>query len=52
MDSQHHKLYKSRTTVTHYMLMKLCSHVDHDPNKRYLLPSRAYEEEITAGREQ
>ena len=34
------------------MLMKLCSLVDHDPNKRYLLPSRAYEEEITGGREQ
>ena len=40
------------SSVTHYMLMKLCSHVDHDPNKRYLLPSRAYEEEITSGREQ
>ena len=36
------------SSVTHYMLMKLCSHVDHDPNKRYLLPSRAYED----GREQ
>ena len=30
------------------MLMKLCSHVNHDPNKRYLLPSRAYVEEIAA----
>ena len=30
------------------MLMKLCSHVNHDPNKRYLLPARAYEEEIAA----
>ena len=30
------------------MSMKLCSHVNHDPNKRYLLPSRAYVEEIAA----
>ena len=30
------------------MLMKLYSHVNHDPNKRYLLPSRAYVEEIAA----
>ena len=30
------------------MLMKLCSHVNHDPNKRYLLPSRAYVEKIAA----
>ena len=30
------------------MLIKLCSHVNHDPNKRYLFPSRAYVEEIAA----
>ena len=30
------------------MLMKLCSHVNHDPITWYLFPSRAYVEEIAA----
>ena len=45
---QKFSLFHCVSSVTQSMLMKLCSHVNHDPNKRYLFPSRAYVEEIAA----
>ena len=45
---QKFSLFHCVSSVTQSMLMKLCSHVNHDPNKRYLFPSRAYVEEISA----